>query len=342
MSQDHYSDRMKLFETMRDEAGYNVYYNGLDGLVNDKKRNQFYDKILRQCKGKRCVDVGSGTGILAFLALKHGAKHVTCIEQNKQSYENIKIVSKKMGIPNHKIRVIHDEFRASRFDDYELGPIDIIFHEIAGSHIWNEMIGNTFDVPLPRIKILPSVYTIEFSVLGIKNKLYRKLIDYHTGRSDYENPGFIPIDTGVVISHEYDTSEFINYYQKVMYDYNYEVIYPFRIKNLTHFCEGFVDSIYQKAIPLYTSKININNKNKPSVVKFNLPKTNSPFLLLTHCYMSDGRHVLDWNDAVSFRLGSYTSPIIVPPKFCGEKEVEFTMNIKDDGCMYMNDKLILF
>lgn len=337
MSQDHYSDRMKLFETMRDNAGYNTYYNGLDGLVNDKARNQFYDKILKQCKGKRCVDVGSGSGILAFLALKHGAEHVTCIEQNRQSYENIKIVSKKMGIPDDKIRVIHDEFRASRFDEYQLGHIDIIFHEIVGSHIWNEMIGNTFNVHLPGIKILPSVYTIEYRVLGIKNKLYRKLIDYHTGRDDYENPKPITLDLGIDIS-----SEYIDYYEQVMSDYNYEVIYPFRIKNLTDFREGFVDSIYQKSIHLYTSKVNINHKNKPSFVKFNLPKTNSPYLLLTHCYISDGKHVLDWNDAVSFRYGSYTSPIVVPPKFCGEKEIEFTMNIKDDGRMYMGDKLILF
>lgn len=324
--QDHYSDRMKYFANTGIGNDILKKYDGLDTIILDKKRNQFYDEILKQCKGKRCVDVGSGSGLLAFIALKHGAEHVTCIEQDEQSCKHIKIVSKRMGIPKNKIRVIHDEFRASRFDEYNLGHVDIIFHEIVGSYIWNEMIGNTFDVPLPGIKILPSEYKIEFSILGITEDLYKKLIDHHNGiDSSYIPP---EIDLGIELSDEYN-----KYYDRIIRNHDYYVEFPFKLDNIFSFHKKrgneYLDFLYQKSSLLYTSLVNINSVVDVhdavihQKIKFDLPKTNKPYLLLIHPYMIDGDCILDWKDTSSFR--GYRTPMIVPPN-CKFNSLEMTLN----------------
>jgi SAM-dependent methyltransferase len=322
--QDHYSDRMKEFYT-QSYASLPYYYNGLDGIINDQKRNQFYDEILKQCKGKRCVDAGSGSGLLAFIAIKHGADHVTCIEQNKQSCEHIETVVKNIGIED-KVRVIHDEFQTSRFHEYELGHVDIIFHELVGSYIWDETIGNSFDEYLPNIKILPSEYKLKFSTLILKEKLYKQLIDYHSGRSNYKSPYLVKFDPGIDIFDEY-----IEYYEKVMNSNYYDLVHPFKLIDLTHFHDAqFIDLLHQKSTHLHTNIIDINDIDKPKILEFNLPKTNQPYLILCHPYMSDGNYTLDWRESSSF--SGYRKPFMVPPNFNASK---FIMDLSD-GYIYFD------
>lgn len=339
--QTHYSDRMKQFYLIRSIAGIPYVYNGIDDILNDQKRNQFYYEILKQCKGKRCIDVGSGSGLLAFIALKHGAEHVTCIEQNEEACKHIKIVSKKMGIPTDKIRVIHDEFRSSRFDEYNLGHIDIIFHEIIGGTIWDEMIGNTFDKHLPNIKILPSEYKIEFSSLILKESLYKKLIDYHhqiSGHKDfnYESSLYVKLDPGIEISDEYT-----KYFEKILNSNYYNVVHPFRLVNVNNFyIEGFADILHKKSNHLHTSIININDTDRPETIEFDLPKTNKPFLILFKPSISEGDCVLNFKDTKSFN--GYREPCIFPPNSNIDK---FSLKISDGEAFFdkfLNEILIRF
>lgn len=52
-------------------------------MINDVPRNAFYSKILsKNVQGKKCCDVGFGTGMLSILALKHGATSIIAYEKD--------------------------------------------------------------------------------------------------------------------------------------------------------------------------------------------------------------------------------------------------------------------
>jgi predicted RNA methylase len=68
-------------------------------MTTDKDRNQFMDRVLaRTVKDKNCLDIGFGTGLLSFLAVKHGAKHVTAFEFNYERYLLGQYLIEKMGL----------------------------------------------------------------------------------------------------------------------------------------------------------------------------------------------------------------------------------------------------
>jgi competence protein ComEC len=85
-----------------------------------------------------------------------------------------------MGIGD-KIRVINNEFMASKWAQYNLGNVDIIFHELVGSYIWNDMIGNAFNVPIPNVRILPDKYEIKCSIVPLSEAGYKTICDIHRG-----------------------------------------------------------------------------------------------------------------------------------------------------------------
>jgi type III protein arginine methyltransferase len=57
-------------------------------MLNDTKRNELYDECIRKHIGKNggpppiVLEIGSGTGLLSLLAVKHGARHVTTVEMS--------------------------------------------------------------------------------------------------------------------------------------------------------------------------------------------------------------------------------------------------------------------
>ena len=55
---------------------------GTNLCLSDKKRVNSFEKAIAETikKGDLVLDVGSGTGILTFLALKHGASKVYAVE----------------------------------------------------------------------------------------------------------------------------------------------------------------------------------------------------------------------------------------------------------------------
>lgn len=66
-------------------------------LIGDSVRNKAFEAALKKAvkKGDTVIDLGSGTGFLAFLASRLGAKHVTLIESSE-----ILEVSKKLAVRN--------------------------------------------------------------------------------------------------------------------------------------------------------------------------------------------------------------------------------------------------
>lgn len=70
-------------------------------LIGDRIRNDAFYAALQETvqKDSEVIDLGSGTGFLAFLASKLGAKHITCIEVS-DIQKTAKKLAKRNGITN--------------------------------------------------------------------------------------------------------------------------------------------------------------------------------------------------------------------------------------------------
>ena len=136
--------------------------------MNDVKRNQFYNNILGEVAGKKCLEIGFGPGLLSFIALKHQPKHIVAVEQNLASFELGKYLIKKLGL-EHKITLIHDQIDASFIDPSEF---DLVYHEILGADLWDENVFFQLDTAVPMI---PSEYTCEFYACEISSDEFLQL-----------------------------------------------------------------------------------------------------------------------------------------------------------------------
>lgn len=299
-------------------------FNGITyGLLEDEVRNTFYDNILKEAKDKRVVDVGSGSGLLGFYALKHGAEHVTFIEQDKQSARHIHNVIRRMNIDESKYRIIHDEFVASRWDEYQLNNPDMIVHEIIGSFIWNETMTCAFDVYLPNVKIIPSVYQLKYSIVPLSDEGFKFFCDYEN-----KNTGKKPN-----ITVDLDPT-FAEYYTNVLSLYNCNVsTKPTQLNHIRD--KQLLDQLYSKAIDYYDHSVNINDEyeyNHKRRIKFKLPKTKNAYLILCRPYIHSDEYTMDFKETSSFN--GYNQPIMVPPNLeC--KHYEYVFDVED--CYSMID-----
>lgn len=282
-------------------------YNGISGgLFHDSLRNQFYDRILQECKGKRCIDVGSGSGMLAFIALKHGAEHVTCFEQNPKSAAHIREAAKRMKVSD-KITVINNEFRASKYHTYRLKDIDIIFHEVIGCYIWNETMHTAFDVPLP-IRILPSNYDIQFGIVKLSIEQYHHLINLEVSPEILK-----PFNLGIDMP-----SEFTDYYQDVIKSTSYLYHSSTHIFNIEEYTFHHLKSIYEsnQIDVIGMHRFDINNPEHYEtrrVIQFKLPKTDDPYLITIRPFFYCSKDfIFDFKKKCAFT--GYYRPVIVPPK----------------------------
>jgi protein arginine N-methyltransferase 1 len=104
-------------------------------MLRDSVRVQAYrSAILRQCAGKRVVEIGCGTGILSIFAAQAGATRVTAIEESR-----IADLAVKMFAANGVADRIELKLGNSR--DVAIGePADVVVHEILGSDPFSESI----------------------------------------------------------------------------------------------------------------------------------------------------------------------------------------------------------
>jgi len=108
-------------------------------ILADGVRNDALAKALQSLvKSKDTViDIGVGTGFLAILALRYGAKHVTCIEREEESVRLCRDILRANKIKN--CTVIH----ASSFDVRDLPAADLILCETLGNFAYEEGIIET-------------------------------------------------------------------------------------------------------------------------------------------------------------------------------------------------------
>lgn len=104
------------------------------------------------------VDLGTGSGILAFLAARAGARKVHAVEHG-QMIELAEATGKANSIDN----VVYHRTHSTRFDPQE--PVDVILHEQIGDALFDErVIENISDLRdrllKPGGKILPAYLTM--------------------------------------------------------------------------------------------------------------------------------------------------------------------------------------
>jgi SAM-dependent methyltransferase len=104
--------------------------------LDDNKMHAYEQYFKKFAKDKVIIDLGTGPGIMGYLALKNGAKKVYCIDYVK-GYLN---VAKKMLSDFNNVEFIFGDARNLLFPD-----ADIVVHEIFGHNVFDEFI---YDISL--------------------------------------------------------------------------------------------------------------------------------------------------------------------------------------------------
>ena len=79
--------------------------------TTDRVRETLFNWLMNDIHGSHCLDLFSGSGILAFEALSRGAKHVTIIEKDPAVFQHI-------GASLQHLEVNHDQYTLINADTY--------------------------------------------------------------------------------------------------------------------------------------------------------------------------------------------------------------------------------
>ncbi len=152
----------------------------------------FAEKIIPLTMGKKFLEIGSGTGIIACLASIHGAAHVTATDINPKAIENI--------LENAKLHSLNISIReGSVFDSIDKGEMfDIIF--------WNHPFYYTDKKSIKNDMVNLSVYDTEYQFL-------RKFLE--KGKHYLKDKGQLMLGTSNIAR--------INLIKKMARDYAYKI-----------------------------------------------------------------------------------------------------------------------
>lgn len=109
------------------------------GIVRDDARNRAYEAALKRAvgPGTRVLDIGTGTGILAMMAARAGARHVTACEMNPAVADAAVDVIALNGLSD-RIRVVPKRSDALDVDSDMGGPADVLVSEIVSNDMLSE------------------------------------------------------------------------------------------------------------------------------------------------------------------------------------------------------------
>lgn len=119
------------------------------GMINDQWRNQFYfDALKKHAANKVVLDVGTGTGLLAFYALRFGASYVYCVERGKEPAE----IADRILADNFersRFKVLNVDFWTDQIDNKIDRPIDLLVSETVGPGLFDQGMFHTWTCARP-------------------------------------------------------------------------------------------------------------------------------------------------------------------------------------------------
>jgi hypothetical protein len=130
----------------------------------DSQRNSAYENwISENVKDKIVIDLGAGSGILCYLAVKYGAKKVYALERRGR------LIHRMKEILGNTVEYIHADLLET-----ELPECDIYLHEWLTSEFWNEkrFLKNFYEEGDKELKVGHILDLIEYAK---KNKFIHKL-----------------------------------------------------------------------------------------------------------------------------------------------------------------------
>lgn len=106
-------------------------------MLNDSWRNKFYiDALQKHARDKVVLDMGTGTGILAYYALLFGAKFVYCFEADSDIARVAQSVLEKK-FSKDRFKVVVSNFWKTNLDEVLDQKIDIFLSETVGPGLFD-------------------------------------------------------------------------------------------------------------------------------------------------------------------------------------------------------------
>lgn len=140
--------KLKAYLSLGDLSYLDEFYDSIPtwhiDMLKDSGRLEFYEaSIKKKVKDKIVLDIGTGSGILSYLAIKHGAKHVYSVEINPLFQEVYRVLMEGFLLEG-KASLIEKDARHLSKEDFEGGNPEIIIHEIFSHDLFSENIVEVF------------------------------------------------------------------------------------------------------------------------------------------------------------------------------------------------------
>ena len=121
-------ERRRFVKDEQSVSNRNIEFFETAYCFTDAQRNTQYENwISENVKGKTFIDLGAGSGILCYMAVKHGAKKVYALERRGVLIDRMK------EILGDSVEYIHGDLLET-----ELPKCDIYFNDFLSSEFWNE------------------------------------------------------------------------------------------------------------------------------------------------------------------------------------------------------------
>lgn len=203
------------FETLNPIKLDHLHESGIDfpawhlEMLTDRKRLEFYKELIEhKVKDKIVLDIGAGSGILSYLALKFGAKKVYSVEFNPY----MQVVYSKLLAPalaEGRAELLDMDANDLTLEFFGANKPEVVIHEIYGANGLSEDVIAVFKALkshgiLENAKILPQFCDV------VLTPTYSEIYDKSFDLKEFE--GFpidllSPLGAWCVLDKSYDSSD---------------------------------------------------------------------------------------------------------------------------------------